>query len=137
MQEALMLHVARVAKEIEDQGKPYCQSVYFNECGTPACLGGYLCEDPVLQQAGLKRRHRVMEQRGYDMPLFGPDGDEWMGEDALMHLLGLNWNETQFIFGTLAAIRELDPSLTYDEIGTINNTRERIERVMAGEFRPA
>jgi hypothetical protein len=135
MNEAHMLHVLRVANEIRTQKKRFNQETWFlmpshTTDVAPCDLGGHMCFDAEFKRLGLRIK------RGFwPIPLFGPKGDEWMAEDALANLLGLNEVETNFIFGEVDQITYIDDRLMPEVVRvSIDNCIWRVERVIAGEF---
>lgn len=135
MDDVMMQHLLRVAYKIKGNKLPYSQQVYFNECGTPACLAGYACEDNAFVAAGLRVRKKTSEISQASVPIWGPDGDEWMGGDAMANLLGLNFTQATFIFGSVDEIAHVEGARgARDHYNTIDNVIRRIERVLDGEF---
>lgn len=139
MNEAHMLHVLRVAREVRAGKKYFQHTTWFRAAGMPpklilplqpACLGGHMCFDAEFKRLGL----RIMGGAN-PIPLWGPKGDEWMSDDALANLLGLNEIEAKFIFGEADEIHIIDDRLQHELIeASIDNCIWRIERVIAGEF---
>jgi len=136
MNTALMLHVGRLAREIAAAKRPLHQRLFFDVDGSPICLGGYMCLDPVFVEAGLKVLRRTMLGSPIFMPGFGPDGDEWMACDALENLLQINELECCVIFGTPEEVSKCDARYTVSEVDTYDCLIERVDRVIAGEFSP-
>jgi hypothetical protein len=133
MDDVMMQHLLRVARRIKDEKLPYSQQVFFNECGAAACLVGYACCDDAFRHAGL----RIGGKRSL-YPIFGTEGDEWQGLDAMINLLGLNWEQGIYIFGSAREIADLvqhhfGPA-PIEDYASVDNMVKRVERVMAGRF---
>lgn len=122
-----------LAYRIKRENLPYSQSQFFNPCGTACCLGGYGCEDPVLQAAGL-HTYELRTAFGRALsPAFGNDGDgPYLGTEALSKLLDITHEQAAYIFGAAAEIadeadiylRRVDP--------TPDGAIARINRVLEG-----
>lgn len=130
MFEAHMLHVMRVARAIKLNNWPFDARQWY-ERGEPRCLGGYMTFDKEFKRLGL-RIHIRQGMPAY--PIFGPRGDEWLAEDALANLLGLNEVEAKFLFGQRSDITEIDRTLGDEQNTSIDAAIARVQRVMDGEF---
>jgi hypothetical protein len=133
----LLERVLHVARDIRDHKRPYSQQIYFNECGSPACLAGYCTEDPVLQRAGLRR---ITTSKNKHLPGIGAVGDELMADHALRELFDLTTNQTYYIFGCETSIRDAmidvdgvdDEDLDGYDFGSIDNVIQRVQDVLDG-----
>lgn len=122
-----------VAYQIKLLDLPYSQQMFFNPCGTACCLGGYGCEDPVLQAAGLIKYELVTAFGRAMSPAFGQDtSGPYIGTEALSKLLDINHEQAAYIFGAAREIAAEADMLVSMIDPTPDGAIARINQVLEG-----
>lgn len=116
-----MRHLLRVARAIKEHNLPYSERLWETS------LGGYAVGDAEFQRAGVKW-HAL--RSGERVPVWGPDGDEWMAGDAFMNLLGLTREQSELLFGTPEYIAKLEDTSLAEFDFSIDATIERIRSIL-------
>jgi hypothetical protein len=92
---------------------------YYSDCGTVACLGGWMTLDPKLREMGLRHYGDLHPGSCSLEPQYAGEG----AIGAVMEFFGLDGHEATYIFGG-------------DNPNSLDAGLSRIQRVLRGEYDP-